>query len=192
MTGTATANPSTTAPADVVWDAISRRAVHVRRQHHRQLEVSGSLEQARDLLAYDRAHAATHEAEHEGTESDCAVVDAGAADLDGFVDAGLVLRGADPFFVGFATVFFRATSIDSAFLIFGRIFTWAPGTEVNSAAWGMGLIALYALHWANRAWLPEGLLARLSWPMRLVVIGAMVAVLYLFAGSGAPFYYFQF
>ncbi len=97
-----------------------------------------------------------------------------------------------PFFVGFANVFFRSTSIDSALLIIGRIFTWAPGVDVNNLGWALGLISLYVLHWINRAWLAEGLLVRVGWPARFVLLGGMVSVLYLFAGSGAPFYYFQF
>jgi hypothetical protein len=35
-------------------------------------------------------------------------------------------------------------------------------------------------------------LARLSWPGRLAWVGAGMAVLFLFAGTGEPFYYFQF
>ena len=97
-----------------------------------------------------------------------------------------------PFFVAFANVFFRAQSIDSALLMLTRITTWAPGDNAVHLAWAAGLALLYAWHWGNKKAWPGPHLSRLAWPARAVYLGGFLWVLMLFAGSGQPFYYFQF
>lgn len=99
---------------------------------------------------------------------------------------------AMPVFVGFANLFFRAGDLDVALLMLRRIFTWAPGTETVHPAWGLGLLGLYAFHWACRIGYRELLLPRVGWPARLALVGGALAVIVLLGGAGEPFYYFQF
>jgi alginate O-acetyltransferase complex protein AlgI len=88
-------------------------------------------------------------------------------------------------------VYFRSPSVSTAHTIFGRIAHLAPG-EAISWLWPLLLAALYVVHWGFYLRYREGVLARAQWPGRLAVVGATLAVLALFAGSGEPFYYFQF
>ena len=67
----------------------------------------------------------------------------------------------------------------------------APGESV-SWLWLVFLVALYVVHWAFYLRYREGVLVRAQWPSRLAWVGATLAALLLFAGSGDPFYYFQF
>jgi alginate O-acetyltransferase complex protein AlgI len=88
-------------------------------------------------------------------------------------------------------VYFRSASVGTANAILGRIGTLAPGQGV-SWFWLVFLAALYVVHWVFYLRYQEGVLARMRWPVRLAWVGATLAALALFAGSGEPFYYFQF
>jgi alginate O-acetyltransferase complex protein AlgI len=90
-----------------------------------------------------------------------------------------------------SSVYFRSASVESAHTILGRIATAAPGAGV-SWAWLAFLTALYIVHWGFYLRYREGVLARAAWPRRLAWVGATLVVLALGAGSGEPFYYFQF
>jgi D-alanyl-lipoteichoic acid acyltransferase DltB (MBOAT superfamily) len=103
--------------------------------------------------------------------------------------AGLV---AMPVFLSLSTIAFRAPTVASAFAMYRRIATWAEGTLSISPLWLGTLLVLYAVHWLNRRFQTEGALARVGWPARVAFIAVMVSALSLGAGSGAPFYYFQF
>lgn len=116
--------------------------------------------------------------------------------------AGLLSRGGRlaaafgtlsmPFFPSLALISFRSSDLATARLILVRILGWVPGTETIHPAWAAGLAALWDLHWLGRAFYREGLLARAGWPARVVLVAGMLGILLLFAGSGQPFYYFQF
>jgi alginate O-acetyltransferase complex protein AlgI len=90
-----------------------------------------------------------------------------------------------------SSVYFRSASVSTAHTILGRIAGMAPGEGV-SWLWPLLLVALYIVHWGFYLRYREGVLARAQWPGRLAWVGATLAVLFLFAGSGEPFYYFQF
>jgi alginate O-acetyltransferase complex protein AlgI len=90
-----------------------------------------------------------------------------------------------------SVVYFRSASVGVAHEILGRVATMAPGASV-AWPWVALLVALYVLHWAAYLLYREGVLARAGWPARLAWVGAMLAVLFVGAGSGEPFYYFQF
>jgi hypothetical protein len=90
-----------------------------------------------------------------------------------------------------SSVYFRAPSLGAAHGIFGRIASLAPGATV-SAAWPILLLALYAVHWLFYLRYREGVLARAAWPARLAWLGGALLLVTLGAGSGEPFYYFQF
>ena len=90
-----------------------------------------------------------------------------------------------------SSVYFRSPSVSTAHTIFARIAHLAPG-EAISWLWPLLLAALYVVHWGFYLRYREGVLARAQWPGRLAVVGATLAVLALCAGSGEPFYYFQF
>jgi alginate O-acetyltransferase complex protein AlgI len=90
-----------------------------------------------------------------------------------------------------SSVYFRSPTVAAAHTVLGRIASLAPGEGV-SWLWLVFLAALYAVHWAFYLRYREGVLARAHWPTRLVWVGATLAVLALFSGSGEPFYYFQF
>lgn len=97
-----------------------------------------------------------------------------------------------PIFMCIAYIFFRSTELKAAFFILSRILTWAPGVESVHPGWAAGLLSLYGIHWVNRFFYSEDLLSRVGWIPRFALIGGMLAVLYLFAGAGGPFFYFQF
>jgi alginate O-acetyltransferase complex protein AlgI len=90
-----------------------------------------------------------------------------------------------------SSVYFRSASVSTAHTILGRIAGMAPGEGV-SWLWPLLLVALYIVHWGFYLRYREGVLARAQWAGRLAWVGATLAVLFLFAGSGEPFYYFQF
>ncbi len=96
-----------------------------------------------------------------------------------------------PFVLCLSVVYFRSPTVGDAHTILQRIATLAPGAGVPWAWFGF-LAALYVLHWATYLRYREGALFRASWPGRLLWVGVMLAVLFLGAGSGEPFYYFQF
>jgi hypothetical protein len=102
---------------------------------------------------------------------------------------GLLLM---PTFLSLSTIAFRAPTIAAAFTTYGRIATWADGPLAISPLWLLALAVLYGIHWLNRRYQTEGALARVGWPARAAFITFMVLGLALGAGSGAPFYYFQF
>lgn len=93
---------------------------------------------------------------------------------------------------GLSIVLFRAETLGHGWRILERIFSFVPGEVSISPRWGIALLVLYAWHWANKLWYRERTLASVGWPMRVSLIVLVLAVLALFAGSGAPFYYFQF
>lgn len=95
-------------------------------------------------------------------------------------------------FLSLSTIAFRAPSVDSAFAMYRRIATWQDGPLAISPLWFVTLAVLYAVHWLNRRFQTEGALARVGWPARAAFITLMVMALTLGAGSGEPFYYFQF
>lgn len=95
-------------------------------------------------------------------------------------------------FLSLSTIAFRAPSVDSAFAMYRRIATWQDGPLAISPLWFLTLAVLYAVHWLNRRFQTEGALARVGWPARVAFITLMVTALSLGAGSGEPFYYFQF
>lgn len=97
-----------------------------------------------------------------------------------------------PFFLSLALISFRSPDLATARLILMRILGWVPGTETIHPAWAAGLVALWGLHWLSRACYREGVLARVGWPARVALVTGMLGILLLFAGSGQPFYYFQF
>ena len=88
-------------------------------------------------------------------------------------------------------VYFRSPSVSTANTILGRIGHLAPGEGI-SWLWPLFLAALYLVHWGFYLRYREGVLARWNWPPRFVWVGATLAALALCAGSGEPFYYFQF
>jgi alginate O-acetyltransferase complex protein AlgI len=96
-----------------------------------------------------------------------------------------------PLSVCLSSVYFRAASVPQANAILGRIVTMAGGQHV-SVLWLVFLACLYVIHWAFYLRYREGELARAAWPRRLAWVGAALAVIALGAGSGEPFYYFQF
>ena len=102
---------------------------------------------------------------------------------------GLLLM---PTFLSLSTIAFRAPSIAAAFTAYRRIATWADGPLAISPLWLLALTVLYGIHWLNRRYQTEGALARVGWPARAAFITFMVLGLAVGAGSGAPFYYFQF
>jgi len=95
-------------------------------------------------------------------------------------------------FLSLSTIAFRADSVDSAFAMYRRIATWDDGPLSISPLWLVALGVLYGVHWLNRRFHTEGALARVGWPGRVAFITLMVCALTLGAGSGKPFYYFQF
>ncbi len=97
-----------------------------------------------------------------------------------------------PLFIALANILFRSQDMAAAKTIMVRILTWAPGTVPVHPGWGLGLLALYLIHWGNKTLRTEGLLVRISWPLRFVFVAVMLWLLLLMAGSGEPFYYFQF
>ncbi|MCA9574235.1 MAG: MBOAT family O-acyltransferase [Polyangiales bacterium] len=103
--------------------------------------------------------------------------------------AGLV---AMPVFLSLSTIAFRAQDVRGAFSMYQRILTWADGDVSISPLWLAALAVLYGIHWLNRRYQTEGALARVGWPARVAFVSFMVSALSLGAGSGAPFYYFQF
>jgi alginate O-acetyltransferase complex protein AlgI len=90
-----------------------------------------------------------------------------------------------------SSVYFRSPSVGTANTILGRIGTMADGQSV-SWLWLVFLVALYVVHWAFYLRYREGALARAAWPRRLALVGATMLALFVFAGAGEPFYYFQF
>jgi alginate O-acetyltransferase complex protein AlgI len=114
--------------------------------------------------------------------------------LDRMTGLGWTIAGyvSMPVVIGSSYVFFRAASVEDAFLILGRVWTLAPGTYGFSTGWGLGLVALYAVHWASRLYYTEPVLSRVGWPARLALVGTAAASIALLAGDGQPFYYFQF
>ena len=96
-----------------------------------------------------------------------------------------------PLVLCLSSVYFRSPDLATAHAILGRITTAAPGLTVTPA-WAALLAVLYAAHWAAYLFYREGVLARVSWPGRLFWVGAGAGLLLLFAGTGEPFYYFQF
>jgi alginate O-acetyltransferase complex protein AlgI len=96
-----------------------------------------------------------------------------------------------PLILCLSSVFFRSADMATAHRMLGRIATGASG-EGAAMGWVVFLAVLYAAHWASYLWYREGALFRAGWPARLAWVGAMLAVLVIGAGSGQPFYYFQF
>jgi len=88
-------------------------------------------------------------------------------------------------------VLFRAPDLPSAGTIFARIFTLAPGEPVHWG-WALGIAGVIALHALSYRYYAEDLLSRVGGLGKALILGAVLLVLYLFAGSGDPFYYFQF
>jgi D-alanyl-lipoteichoic acid acyltransferase DltB (MBOAT superfamily) len=88
-------------------------------------------------------------------------------------------------------IYFRSPSVATANTVIGRITSLAPGEGI-SWLWPVVLVALYVVHWGFYLQYREGVLVRARWVGRMAVIGATMAVIALFAGSGEPFYYFQF
>jgi alginate O-acetyltransferase complex protein AlgI len=96
-----------------------------------------------------------------------------------------------PLVLCLSSVYFRSADVGTANAMLGRIFAWAPGASV-AGAWLVLMFGLYIAHWAAYLTYREGVLVRTAWPGRLAWVGAAMAVLFLFAGAGEPFYYFQF
>ena len=95
-------------------------------------------------------------------------------------------------FLSLSTIAFRAENVEGALGMYRRIALWEDGRLTISPLWFAALAVLYLVHWLNRRFHTEGALARIRWPGRVVFITGMVAALTLGAGSGQPFYYFQF
>jgi alginate O-acetyltransferase complex protein AlgI len=102
--------------------------------------------------------------------------------------AGYVLM---PVTICISAIYFRSPSVAAANTVIGRILSLAPGEGI-SWAWPGFLVALYVVHWSFYLRYREGVLVRAAWLGRLAVLGATLAMLALWAGSGEPFYYFQF
>jgi alginate O-acetyltransferase complex protein AlgI len=96
-----------------------------------------------------------------------------------------------PLVLCLSSVYFRSADVGTANAVLGRIFTWAPGGTV-AGAWPVLLAGLYLAHWAAYLHYEEGVLVRAAWPQRLAWVAAAMVVLFVFAGTGEPFYYFQF
>ncbi|HYC55815.1 MAG TPA: MBOAT family O-acyltransferase [Candidatus Binatia bacterium] len=112
-----------------------------------------------------------------------------AGDHVGYTIAGYLSM---PILIGSSYVFFRSQTVSDAFLILGRIVTMAPGKYEVHPAWGLAILGLYGLHWLNYLYYTEPVLRRVGWPQRTALVTAGIALLVLLAGSGKPFYYFQF
>jgi alginate O-acetyltransferase complex protein AlgI len=95
--------------------------------------------------------------------------------------------------VCFAWVFFRATSFEQAFRICRAMLGDGAGGTHAAYAWTLIPVAfLLAAHSAMRSTTIEDVVERTPWPVRAVVLTAMVVSLFLFPGVDRAFIYFQF
>ena len=101
-------------------------------------------------------------------------------------------RVVTPLFLAISVTFFRAADVSEALMIINRIASWTRGSVAVGALWGLVLAALYATHWLSYFYYREGLLARLAWAPRLLLLTAVLAALVFGAESGRAFIYFQF
>jgi alginate O-acetyltransferase complex protein AlgI len=95
-----------------------------------------------------------------------------------------------------AWVFFRATSFTQAFTILERMIGVGAGRRVINIVPGrlvvITLAAVLGLQWALRERSFEAVVARTSWAVRAVVLGAMIEAILLMQGPDRAFLYFQF
>ncbi len=95
--------------------------------------------------------------------------------------------------VCFAWVFFRATSFEQAFRICRAMLGDGAGATQAAFAWILIPVGfLLAAHAAMRTTTIEQVVDRTPWPVRALVLTAMVVSLFLFPGVDRAFIYFQF
>ncbi|MFT5679777.1 MAG: alginate O-acetyltransferase complex protein AlgI [Myxococcota bacterium] len=91
-----------------------------------------------------------------------------------------------------SALFFRTGSASDGLLALRRVTTWSTaGEQFLEPMWWIPASLLLA-HAAARQWYDEDLLARLPWTGRVVLLGALAAVVIVAAPEQRPFIYFQF
>lgn len=90
-----------------------------------------------------------------------------------------------------SAVVFRSASLPDAGRSLVRIGTAQGGQAVPLLALSVG-VGLYLLHMASYRWYREDTLLKVSWPVRLLLIAALVWATALLAAPSRPFVYFQF
>jgi D-alanyl-lipoteichoic acid acyltransferase DltB (MBOAT superfamily) len=91
----------------------------------------------------------------------------------------------------FSAMLFRAPDAATAWLMTQKIFSWAPGRDVD-LAWVGFIAALVAAHAICFWHYQEDLLQRLRWPGRVLLASVVVLAIAIFGATGRPFIYFQF
>ncbi len=95
--------------------------------------------------------------------------------------------------VGFAWVFFRATSFAQAFRICAAMLGAGAGKTNAALLWSLIPVGfLFVFHYLLRGTTLEAVVDRTAWPIRTAALTAMMLCLVLFPGVDRAFIYFQF
>ncbi len=95
------------------------------------------------------------------------------------------------FLLVFSAMLFRVASAEQAWLMVGKVFSFASGRGVPWE-WALFIAVLAGIH-AICFWnYKEDLLERLGWPGRIALVSGTVLAIAVFAATGRPFIYFQF